>query len=507
MATAIWRSRPTFISSTFVDMQAERDWLRDRVIPELQERLRERRHHLQPIDLRWGVETVTTADQQAKELLVLKVCLNEIKRSRPFLIALVGDRYGWVPPEERMRAAVDEQGFRTDVAGKSVTALEIEFGVLDSTDQKRRSLFYFRDPLPYDQMPLETAALYSDAHNPVPGAEAAAARLQALKDRIERDPSLAGRVHRYRAEWDARQQRVTGLEQWGQQVLEHLWRDLDEETREFARQPLPSWQDQERWTLEEFVENRGRGIIGRVLITQDLLTLATGESPVSPRPLAGEGSGGWAACVTGESGSGKSALFAHLYRQLEGRDEVLVLAHAAGISPRSSQVDAMLRRWIGELARSLGGEDSLPETAKAEEVEQTFAELLTRVSSGRRVVVLIDALNQFEPTPRGRHLTWLPARWPEHARLIATTIPGVQSQALEQRRGVQWCPLPRLDQNEAREIAVAVCGRYHRRLNPDVLHELLQRTHSDGQPSAGIPLWLELAPARSRAADSCHPSA
>ena len=304
MASPAWQSRPTFISSTFVDMQAERDWLRDRVIPELQERLRERRHHLQPIDLRWGVETVTAADQQAKELLVLKVCLNEIKRSRPFLIALVGDRYGWVPPEERMRAAVDEQGFRTDVAGKSVTALEIEFGVLDNTDQKRRSLFYFRDPLPYDQMPPETAALYSDAHNRVPGADAAAARVQALKDRIDRDPSLAGRVHRYRADWDARQQRVTGLEQWGQQVLEHLWQDLDDETREVARQPLPSGQDQERWTLEEFVENRGRGFLGRVQITQELLTLATGESPGSPLPLAGEGSG----VRAGSLGAGPPAL-------------------------------------------------------------------------------------------------------------------------------------------------------------------------------------------------------
>jgi len=173
---AVWRSRPVFISSTFSDMQAERDWLQHRVIPELQERLRERRHHLEPIDLRWGVETVTIGDQQAKELLVLKVCLDEIRLARPFLIALVGDRYGWVPSEERMRAAVEEQGFRTDVEGKSVTALEIEFGVLESADQKRQSLFYFRDPLPYDQMPPETAALYSESHNTAPGADAATAR-------------------------------------------------------------------------------------------------------------------------------------------------------------------------------------------------------------------------------------------------------------------------------------------------------------------------------------------
>ena len=479
---AVWRSRPVFISSTFSDMQAERDWLQHRVIPELQERLRERRHNLEPIDLRWGVETVTIGDQQAKELLVLKVCLDEIRRARPFLIALVGDRYGWVPSEERMRAAVEEQGFRTDVEGKSVTALEIEFGVLESADQKRQSLFYFRDPLPYDQMPPETAALYSESHNTAPGADAATARLRALKERIERDQTLKGRIHHYQAEWDG--QRVTGLEGWGQQVLEHLWRDLDEETREFARQPLPSWQDQERWALEEFVENRGRGFVGRVEIIRQLFTLA--RCP-AVEVLA------WAACITGESGSGKSALFAHLFRELSAQDDVLLLAHAAGISPRSTQVDAMLRCWIGELAQALGVEDTLPETANAEEVERTFAELLRRASSRRRVVVLIDALNQFEPTPHGRHLTWLPARWPDNARLIATTIPGSQSQALEQRLGVQRCALPPLDQDEAREIALAVCGRYHRKLNPAVLEELLGKKRSDGQASVGIPLWLELA--------------
>jgi hypothetical protein len=94
---AIWQSRPVFVTSTFRDMQAERDHLRNHVFPVLEERLRRRFHFLEPIDLRWGVETVALADQQSKELLVLKVCLAEIQRSRPFLIGLVGDRYGWVP--------------------------------------------------------------------------------------------------------------------------------------------------------------------------------------------------------------------------------------------------------------------------------------------------------------------------------------------------------------------------------------------------------------------------
>lgn len=37
----------------------------------------------------------------------LKVCLDEIESSKPFLVALLGDRYGWVPPAERITAARD----------------------------------------------------------------------------------------------------------------------------------------------------------------------------------------------------------------------------------------------------------------------------------------------------------------------------------------------------------------------------------------------------------------
>ncbi|MBN2366183.1 MAG: DUF4062 domain-containing protein [Calditrichaeota bacterium] len=186
MATAtIWRTQPIFISSTFTDMMAERDYLRDVVFPELAERLRKRQVHLEAVDLRWGVETVTLARQEEKELEVLKVCLNEIERCRPFLIALLGDRYGWIPPERRMQSAVDEKGFSTEVKGKSVTALEIEFGVLASPAQQQRSFFYFREPLPYEEMPPDIAALYSEHYNSAPWAEQALTRLNALKTDYE----------------------------------------------------------------------------------------------------------------------------------------------------------------------------------------------------------------------------------------------------------------------------------------------------------------------------------
>jgi len=105
MTAGPWKARPIFISSTFRDMHAERGYLRTHVFPRLEEELRKRRHQLEPIDLRFGVESGDAASEEERELLVLKVCLGEIRKSRPFLLVLLGDRYGWVPPADRMPQA------------------------------------------------------------------------------------------------------------------------------------------------------------------------------------------------------------------------------------------------------------------------------------------------------------------------------------------------------------------------------------------------------------------
>src|ERR1051326_7894671 len=145
----MWQARPVFISSTFQDMQAERDYLRNFVFPELEERLRARRRHLEWVDLRIGVATGSQPNEMRRELQVLKVCLVEVRRCRPFLIALIGDRYGTVLPVERIKAAALEEAFPAGLAGRSLTDLEIDFGALSDRHQHTRSFFYFREPLPY----------------------------------------------------------------------------------------------------------------------------------------------------------------------------------------------------------------------------------------------------------------------------------------------------------------------------------------------------------------------
>lgn len=124
----IWSTQPIFISSTFSDMNAERDALKNFVFKTLEERLYHRRVRLEPIDFRWGIDTSILKEEEEKELMVLKVCLDDIDRSKPFFIGLIGDRYGWIPPEKRMKDTENEKkGFKSKLKDKSVTALEIEY--------------------------------------------------------------------------------------------------------------------------------------------------------------------------------------------------------------------------------------------------------------------------------------------------------------------------------------------------------------------------------------------
>ncbi len=56
----------------------------------------------------------------------------------------------------------------------------------------------------------------------------------------------------------------------------------------------------------------------------------------------------WGVSVSGVAGSGKSALFAKIRRELETEEEngdCHILSHASGVSLRSDNVDAMIRRW------------------------------------------------------------------------------------------------------------------------------------------------------------------
>jgi hypothetical protein len=77
-----WKEQSVFISSTFNDMHAERDYLMKNVFPQLGEWCERRHIVLREIDLRWGVPP---ADENNPEMQnTVFRCLKAVDSCRPF---------------------------------------------------------------------------------------------------------------------------------------------------------------------------------------------------------------------------------------------------------------------------------------------------------------------------------------------------------------------------------------------------------------------------------------
>ena len=132
-----------FISSTFLDMQKERDILNQDIFPLIKGECDKLGVPFSVIDLRWGI----TEEDQARGNVV-DLCLEEIKHCKPYFIGLVGNRYGWCPDkyEDELK---DKYEFIKDNEDKSVTELEMILGAIDA-ENKSRCFFYFKDPILFE---------------------------------------------------------------------------------------------------------------------------------------------------------------------------------------------------------------------------------------------------------------------------------------------------------------------------------------------------------------------
>lgn len=131
-----------FVSSTFQDLQKERDYLMTHTFPKMSSVARERKVMLVPVDLRWGI-----TEEEAHTGKVVEYCLKEIDNSVPFFIGIVGDRYGWCPDEEELeknKTLKEQYGWLCDDfrKGLSVTEIEIQYGVL-RRQKRMEAAFYF----------------------------------------------------------------------------------------------------------------------------------------------------------------------------------------------------------------------------------------------------------------------------------------------------------------------------------------------------------------------------
>ena len=306
------RSIRVFVSSTFRDMQAERDELVKRIFPQLRKLCEQRGVTWGEVDLRWGI-----TNEQKAEGRVLPICLAEIVGCRPYFIGLLGERYGWVI-DEIPDGLMEKEAWLADVRGRSVTELEICHGVLNDPAAAGHCFFYFRDPAALDHLPRGTQRSDFDAES-----SEHRQKLIALKNRI-RESGFP--VH----------ESFCDPKDLGQLVLDDITKVIDQL---FPAGAAVDALDREAAEHDAFARNRAQVHIGR---DDDFKRLDTFADATDAQPLV----------VLGESGTGKSALLANwALKRRETHPDEIVLTHFVGAGPTSTEWVQMLRRIMGEFRR------------------------------------------------------------------------------------------------------------------------------------------------------------
>lgn len=267
-----------FISSTFRDMQHERDAIHTKVIPAINSEAQEFGEAVSACDLRWGINTSEMTEKERTQK-VLKVCLSEIDRCRPYMIVILGYRYGWIPEANTIIDIIQEVN-HFDIEDKqiSATALEVEYGALYSMENIGQVLFYFRE---IDGVCDDIYKSEGKHHKE---------KLELLKARIKSTPGVLYRTYHVNME----QNLNDSMEKFSSMVIEDLRRLLKKEWIENAN--LSIYEADQKKQKNFLLENCSQFVAHKDLLERCIEIIYANKT----------------LCIEGFVGSGKSTLISRI---------------------------------------------------------------------------------------------------------------------------------------------------------------------------------------------------
>lgn len=433
-----------YVSSTDRDMAGERELLHRQVLPALQQAAREYGTCVDLCDLRRSHQRKTDSDRQYTDRL-LSVCLDELGRCSPYMIVLVGQRYGqFLEPLQMQTITSQRTELSLPTEDLSLTALEVYWGALLQKDRQDKVLFYFR------QIEGVAPAFCQ------PESEHHARALEALKEKIR---AWAGdRVRTYRVQWDQETGGFSGLDAFAALVEADL-RALLEPQWAAEKAPDP-WvaEIQSHWAL---ARQGAREFVCR----NDLVNQCIRTAEQKP-----------ALFLQGEPGCGKRTMMSKLAQELE-RYGHLVLPVFCGTSGLSQTAGDVLCCLLHQLEPLLGltqaqqQADGLPDAPEA---------CLTR---------LTHVLNQYTQTREDPLFLLLEgidrligdtAVLPSLLRALPEGVHLVLSGTTPLPETMQTISIPPLSHGEVTEMAQGILRTMKGELDPAVIRSLTSRpeTHS-----------------------------
>ncbi|MGE3800804.1 MAG: tetratricopeptide repeat protein [Candidatus Kapaibacterium sp.] len=427
-----------FISSTFRDMQEEREHLVKKIFPEIRALCRERGITFTEIDLRWGL-----TDEDVVLGQVVRTCLEEIDKCRPYFIGIVGERYGWSPPLHEYYK--DPELFSRwpwleDAAmeGASITDVEFRHGALNNPTMADHARFFFR---------RKRRSLDSGDNATTEDEEKE--KFDDLKNRV-REAGMS--VEEFRDPISL-----------GELIYDELIEIIE---RDFADVKPPTPLEQERSRHTAFAASRRRAYIPNPHYLTKLNEWVTSEET---KPLI----------LYAESGSGKSSLVSFWCEQLRRRQpELHIIEHYVGIGAGDSDHLGIIKHVIEEIKKRYDRSEDIP--SKPEDLERAFANWLG-FNVGSPMLLVIDGINQL--SGRALDLHWLPPLMPPGVKLIVSST--VEGTLVDLRaRGWSELGMQPLRESEREAVVVRFLAEYSKALSTDQV----KRVASDVKSSH--PLFL-----------------
>lgn len=377
-----------FISSSFRDMQAERDMLRYIVLPEINVFLR--RNYGQDtniIDLRWGIDT-SSESEEAISKTIIQTCLLEIENCKPFMIVLLGDRYGSIADKTLVAQLCElDDSFENPHDDIGITELEIRKGISLMSEGKMNCLFYFRD-MDYSVVPTEKRDVFFDEGT---GSDKPA-KLKALKEDII--SICPQRCKHYPAQWNQEKDSVDGLQVLADMIVNDLKMLI---ANELGSPKAISFMGTVLRSEEAYVHAKEKLFIGR---RKELDSIKEFLEDGSDQILF----------IRGQAGCGKSSLVCNLPKYYGEKYDFLTVF--CGQGSLCDTANGIMRNVIYKLRRRLNM-DNVDLFNSFYSDEQLFEEMDSLVKEytfavKKKLVIVYDAIDQLSSSLHTKNFYYLP---------------------------------------------------------------------------------------------------
>lgn len=401
-----------FISSTFQDMQDERDELMKKTFPVLRQKAAERDVTLTELDLRWGI-----TPEESESGKVVEICLREIENSVPFFVGIIGNRYGWIPSAGDLGEGLAERF--SQVKGYvdrhlSVTEMEMQFGVLERKENMH-AFFYIK----------EQEGVSVDEPE----------KLAELKEKVRNNGRYP--VSTY-----------SSIEDLAVQVENAFTKLLDDLYPEGALSELEKERIGQRAYLNRLCQNYIR-------TESNFAAIEEWVSDWEKHQLV----------ITGASGLGKSALVANWIKEKLVSGEELpyrIIYHFVGNGGSLGSHGHVIKALCDEI-RDRYGFDTEDKEAKTDEkaLEELFN--LVAAEGDKPLVIVLDAVNQIIDTEHSKRLNWLPIP-PKKVKILFTTLENDETMEVFKDRHYPVFTLHPLTKKQRREMVRQYLSLYSKKL-------------------------------------------